>query len=388
MPLFFFYVALVYCCINFWIIGWFWRALRGSGRVRVITCLVLLFIAACFPFGYLSSSASLWAMTLLRIGVIWIGVFIYVFLMVLVADGVVIIRRLFRVSSQNYFQNSSQKHRQRPRYLACMAVVVLTVMLGVAGWINAAYPVVREFDVTVPTQQSELQGKTLTIAALSDLHLGRTLPAARLSRAMSLIAPHQPDAVFFLGDVLDDHILLDLDAMRDAIALVQPPLGVWGILGNHEYISGQASESQKILEQVGIRILRDNWAALENQLLLVGRDDYSKPRFTHTERAPLAEVLEAVPSEFKQLPLIVLDHQPQHLDEAERAGAALQLSGHTHNGQIWPANLIVSRVFENPYGYSTRSGTHYLVSAGAGTWGPPMRNTARPDVLIVRLRFN
>lgn len=319
-------------------------------------------------------------MALLRIGAIWIGVFIYVFLMVLVADGVAIIRRLFRASSQ--------KHGQRPRYWACMAVVVLTVMLGAAGWINAAYPVVREFDVTVPTQQPELQGKTLTIAALSDLHLGRTLPAGRLSRAMGLIAPYQPDAVFFLWDVLDDHILLDLDAMRDAIAQVQPPLGVWGILGNHEYISGQASESQAILEQVGIRILRDDWAVLENQLLLVGRDDYSKLRFTHTERAPLAEVLETVPSAHRQLPLIVLDHQPQHLDEAERAGTALQLSGHTHNGQIWPANLIVARVFENPYGYSTRSETHYLVSAGAGTWGPPMRNTARPDVLIVRLRFN
>ena len=81
--------------------------------------------------------------------------------------------------------------------------------------------------------------------------------------------------------------------------------------------------------------------------------------------------------------IIVLDHQPKKLSEAQKNGVDIQFSGHTHNGQLWPLNLIVKRLFELPAGYKKKGQTHIFVSPGVGTWGPPVRTNARPDILCV-----
>ena len=86
-------------------------------------------------------------------------------------------------------------------------------------------------------------------------------------------------------------------------------------------------------------------------------------------------------------PVILMDHQPHRLEEAEQAGVVLQMSGHTHYGQVWPANYIIEAMYENPKGLSSRGKTYSSVSVGAGTWGPPIRNTARPEVVILQLHF-
>jgi predicted MPP superfamily phosphohydrolase len=83
--------------------------------------------------------------------------------------------------------------------------------------------------------------------------------------------------------------------------------------------------------------------------------------------------------------MIVMDHQPFNLEESEDIGAALQVSGHTHRGQIFPINFIVSGIYEKHYGYYRRGSTNYFISSGAGTWGPPVRTTGRPEIVILTL---
>lgn len=376
---FYLMVGIPYALVNLWIAWWTWRGMAGTGLVRVVVCLAVVGLALLFPLFYKRPGDAPLNLALTRLGAAWIGVFLYIFLLALLADAVLLAARL-------------GGHSLSPalRQAVCAGTFALCFCIGVVSWVVATLPVAREFDLEIPAPEPVVRhwdGRPLIIAAIADVHLGKIVTVARLEKALDLVVPHKPDLLLFLGDVLDDHFLLDREAMKRAVSRVPAPLGVYGIAGNHEYISGPLGISLEILEDSGIRILRDQWTELEGGLILLGRDDYSRQRFAGSPRKELPDILATLPEELREQPLILLDHAPYNLKEAERVGAALQLSGHTHYGQIWPFNLIVSRVFENPFGHLRRGNTHYVTSAGAGTWGPPMRNTARPDVLILRLRF-
>lgn len=369
--MFFLVFSLVYGLINLGIIWWFWRALQGSGAMQMGVCLAMLFMVVLFPLFYKMPGNTFLHILLLRLGALWTGIFLYLFLLVLFADLAGLIARIGNVSF------TMTRPFTAAVFLGICACVALT------GWINAAHPVVREFDL-LPEEAGK---ESITIAAISDIHLGRILTVKRLEEALDLVVPYNPDLVLFLGDVLDDHILLDLEAMKKAVAKLEPALGVWGIAGNHEYYAGDIEKSIEILESCGIKVLRDDWALLDDSLLLLGRDDRSKKQLTGKERKSLESILESIPENLKKKPMILMDHQPYHLEEAEKAGVLLELSGHTHKGQLWPYNHIVNSIYENPLGYHRRGKTHYLVSAGAGTWGPPLRTNSRPDVLIIKLPY-
>lgn len=372
---FYFMVGVPYALMNGWIVWWVWRALEGAGAVRPAVCLLLAGLALLFPLTYKDPQESALHVALLRAGALWAGVFIYVFLAVLCAEAAGLVARV----AGSGFGFST-------RLGLFAAVMGLPCLIGAAGVLNALHPVVLEYDITVPSSAAAGE-RRITIGAVSDIHLGRLVSAKRLDSALALLAPHKPDALLFLGDILDDQVRLDMQQTGEALKRLDPPLGVFGITGNHEYISGPVANSLRLLEKAGIRMLRDEWIVLDDALLVTGRDDYSRPRFIGSERKTLDAILASVPEDKAKLPLLVLDHQPHHLEEAEAAGAVLQLSGHTHYGQFVPFNLLMKRLYENPRGHSRRGGTHYIVSAGAGTWGPPLRNTSRPDVLLVRLHI-
>lgn len=380
MVRFFVITGLGLTLINGWIIWWLWRALPHTGWLRVLLCLTVAVLGASFPLLYKLGDESLAQVWLLRAGAFWLGMVAYVFLLVLLMDAWGLASRLWL----------GPPAEGVPRWGAVLLVVTLPLAIGCASWFNAAYPVVRHYDLTVKTSgviPPAYKNTPLTLGVLADMHLGRIITAPRLVRAMDLLVPYKPDAVLYLGDMLDDHTLLDVEAMAAALARVQPRLGHWAVLGNHEYISGPVETSLDILERSGMRVLRDQWHVLDEVLVLVGRDDKSRLAFTGIPRKSLPDVLAHVPPEHKNLPVAVLDHQPHVLDEARAAGAVLEISGHTHYGQLWPFHWVVENMYENPHGLLSRKGLDSLVSAGTGTWGPPLRNSARPEVLVVKIHF-
>ena len=379
------FIPVAYIFMNFWIVWWFWRMLRGSRWVRPVVCLLFIGWAASFPLLYRNGDASVLQVWLLRIGGFWLAAFIYLFVAVFILDIVGLCRKIWGKKPAGYIP-----HRPvRPRYKTSLSVVTLVAVIVAASWWNAVSPQLREINLTVEVADPAalgLKNNTLTIAAVSDIHLGRSISAHRLERMLSLLKPYTLDAVFFVGDLIDDPLILDTDILRSSITALDVRSGVWAVMGNHEYV-WDINTSIQIMEDSGIRVLRDQWAVLDDAILVVGRDDFSKQRFIGEPRADLEDILSTIPSQYRALPLILLDHQPHHLETAQKAGAILQLSGHTHNGQIFPFNFIGALLYENQFGLSQRGLTHYYVSAGAGTWGPPVRNTARPEVVLVRIQF-
>ena len=376
---FFLVTGIGLAIINGWISWWLWRVLSGTGWLRFLLCGLVLVLGAAFPLLYKGHGDTLAHMWLLRAGAFWMGMAFYVFVLAVLADIWGLGARLLGSAPP-----------AAPRWGAVLLVLGLPLLLGVGSWFNAAYPALQQYDITVRVQASAPDSparKTLKFGVITDMHLGRLLTAGRLARAVELLAPQQPDAIFYVGDIIDDHIKLDAEATAAALALAQPPLGHWAVPGNHEYISGSIDKSMDFLRRVGMQVLRDQWAVVDNTFVLAGRDDLSKPGFTGVQRASLADILADLPEQHRHLPLVVLDHQPAALDEAREAGAVLELSGHTHYGQLWPFNFVVERRYINPLGLLLTDSFHSIVSAGTGTWGPPLRNTGRAQVLLVTVHF-
>jgi predicted MPP superfamily phosphohydrolase len=171
--------------------------------------------------------------------------------------------------------------------------------------------------------------------------------------------------------------------LGETLHLIKSKYGIYGITGNHEYIGG-VEEACNYLVNHGVTMIRDSTITIADAFTLVGREDVNIHEFVGKQRKKLADLMKNVN---KSLPVILMDHQPLHLNDAVDNSADLQLSGHTHHGQLWPFNYIAQAVYEVSWGYKKKGNTHIYVSSGVGTWGPPMRTGNTPEVVNLKLKF-
>lgn len=265
-----------------------------------------------------------------------------------------------------------------------LAVAGATALTIVAGAWNAARPRTVELDLHLPRRAGTVDH--LTAVVISDLHLGTLIGPSRLGMIVGKINALAPDVVFFPGDIVDETITDRIEAELSAIMKkIHAPLGIFAVAGNHETYSG-LERNLACLRACGIHVLQDQAVRVADAFVLVGRRDPSS--LTPKEkRMPIGDIL-AREGLNDSLPLILLDHQPAHLEEAEKAGVSLQLSGHTHAGQLFPLDIINRMVWELNWGYKRRGDTQYYVTSGVGTWGPPVRTGSRPEIVHLALEFD
>ncbi len=122
---------------------------------------------------------------------------------------------------------------------------------------------------------------------------------------------------------------------------------------------------------------------IDNSFYLTAREDYSKSQFTGKQRKPLNLILNGR----ENYPVILMDHTPFKLEEAEKNNVDLQLSGHTHHAQLWPLNYLTSLIYEKDWGYLKKGNTQYYVTCGVGTWGPPVRTGSRTEIVNIKIKF-
>lgn len=217
--------------------------------------------------------------------------------------------------------------------------------------------------------------KPLKIVALSDLHLGYTIGEDELASWVELINREQADLILIAGDLVDGDVRPLLSGrFADELNKLNAP--VYASLGNHEYIGGEADERQ-FLSRTKVQLLRDSVALFNDQVYIVGRDDRSNPY-----RRATAKLLAGLD---RRKPIILLDHQPYALDESAKAGVDLQLSGHTHRGQVFPLNLIVDRMYQVSHGVLRLGATRYYVSSGLGIWGGKFRLGTQSEYVVITL---
>jgi predicted MPP superfamily phosphohydrolase len=341
--------------------------------------LLVLFLGAvlAYPLGRLFGRQFPPAVSdgLVLIGAFYLAFMVYFFLALVLIDLFRCGRFMFRLFIKP--ESRPAGIPVKPVFLILIGLVSLIVLLG--HW-NARTLRVRTLNLSIPRQAGLLPELTLVLA--SDLHLGRIIHNHRLEEIVALINRQNPDMVLLPGDLTDEDISFLAERNTAAVLKkIKAPLGTFAVTGNHEYYGGK-NRAVAFLQQGGIRVLEDEVVQVGG-LLLAGRRDRTAGRFGE-ERKSLNDLLRGVP---RESPLILMDHQPFHLEEARQNGVELQLSGHTHNGQLFPFNWVVGRLFETGWGYLEKGPTRVYVSCGVGTWGPPVRTSSVPEIVKINLRF-
>jgi predicted MPP superfamily phosphohydrolase len=254
-----------------------------------------------------------------------------------------------------------------------ITILIFVLIFGL-GMYNAYNPVVREYKVSIPKSLQNRRALRITMA--SDMHFGRLSGRTHARRLVREVNATKPDIILLAGDVIDD----ELDPFTeknfgDILRGLHAPLGIFGVLGNHEYYGGQVTEYIEEMNRIGIRILTDEAVFIDDSFYLVGRKDK-----TDRQRKPYADLVSPLPKDY---PIISMDHQPTDIAKAADAFVDLSFSGHTHRGQMAPNHFITKRIFELDWGYLQKRQLHAFVSSGFGFWGPPLRLGSRSEIIQV-----
>jgi uncharacterized protein len=253
------------------------------------------------------------------------------------------------------------------------------LLLAVVGLVQGLRPpVVREDEVRLAGLPPERDGMVLVV--ISDLHLGTMIGAQWLTPLVARLNELHPDLVLAVGDVVDGNVG-KVEPLVPLLRKLHAPMGVWAVTGNHEYYAG-VDRSVALFEAAGMSVLRDRWAQPIPGLILAGVDDLTARLRSGQRGQPLEKALAGRPLGAT----ILLSHSPLQTDLAAAAGAGLMLSGHTHNGQLWPFNYLVAQRYPLLCGRYQVGGMTVMVSRGTGTWGPRMRLWQPAEILRLTLR--
>ena len=413
-----------------------WRVVRGTtrpGRLRrrltVLTLVLALLPTLAVAFRQqipLRASAPLdW------VGYTWLGVAFYLFLAVLATEPIRLVVRLVQRVRRRRAEPEPARQRESAEVIApsgarrvprrgdeaappesgtapgggairgdrhvtdpsrrlflarTLAVGAGAVAVGTAGTgvvlANSA-PVVRRIPIHLPRLDPALAG--LRIVTFSDGHLSATYGGRRFERLVEIVNAQRPDVVAIVGDLVDG----DVDELREDVAPLADLVseqGVFFVTGNHEYFV-DTDAWLRHLPALGVEVLRNERVPISRggaTVDLAGIDDRTAAASGLPGHG--ADLDAALDGRDDAVPVVLMAHQPVQVEQARAAGVDLQLSGHTHGGQLWPFDYAVLLDQPATEGWSQQGDTQLYVTTGAGYWGPPMRVGARPEVTVIELQ--
>ena len=358
----FFIVALTVMLVMQGYVSWHvWRLLPFSTPVKIVIVLLMFAALCCMVLQFKSNSLPLGMATVMyEIGNSWLVIAFYLLMAFLVLD----IGRLIHLVPASWLRDNG---------ITSLTLTGLMLVTFIGG--NIHYHNKQRQEIKLTTTKDLV--RPLKIVMLSDLHAGFHNRRTEVGRWVDMINAEQADLILIAGDMIDGNVrpLLAQGTAEELKRLNAPTLAC---LGNHEYITG-IDKSLDLLNETGIGILRDSAITIDN-VTIVGRDDRS-----NRLRKSVKQLMQGADSDNYT---ILLDHQPYHLEEAEQAGVDLQLSGHTHRGQVWPLSWVTKKMYECDYGQYRRGKTDYYVSSGMGIWGGKFRIGTDSEYAVITISPN
>ena len=261
---------------------------------------------------------------------------------------------------------------QRIRLSALLAIPAAVVLGGIINYHTLR---VRPYQIEVARRSSEAGQLNIVFAA--DFHLGSLTARGFMDRFVAKVNALNPDLILIGGDVLEGHRAEEgAEEFAAPFRALRSKYGVYAVPGNHEGYGGNRDD---FFARAGIKLLRDAAVKIDNVCYLVGRND-GRSR----SRKSIEELLQDVPGD---MPVIVLDHRPTDLERVSLNPVDIQLSGHTHHGQLFPVNFVTKRRYELSWGYLKKRETHFFVTSGVQLWGPPVRTAGYSEILDIKVVF-
>ena len=310
------------------------------------------------------------------LGLTWLAALLYLGLgVIIIGIGSLLWRLVARLSG-----HSPGAARLRAVRISTAIVAIGAVVATAYGVLEAHSPRTTTTSITLPGLPTQFDG--VRVALISDLHVGPARGRAFTKKVVDQVNATHPDLIVIAGDVTDGTVANTADAITP-LAELSAPLGVFGVSGNHEFYSDDGGAWLDEWERLGVRTLRNQRVEVSRNgasIDVVGIHDYSAP-------APYQPDLPAAldgsdPQRFA----LLLAHEPRQAEQASQLGIDVQLSGHTHGGQLWPIRYLVSLQQPSVQGLDRIGDTALYTTFGAGAWGPPVRVGAPPEIALVQLR--
>lgn len=355
---------IAYSCIRI-------RKLFLGPHPKNISTFFFILLIAGYPVAefFAHREISGWTRYLVIIGYYCLPYLLYLTLLVVTVDAVIFLGRILRLVRT---ETVSSSRFRILRLATCLILPALIVFTG--AWNNNRLKV-KEFSVELSQRSSQIE--QLRIVFASDFHLGPITNNRLLNRFVEKVNALNPDIILIGGDILEGHGNESPSRFEIGFSMLRAKYGVYAAPGNHE---GHDGSPRGFYVNSGIKLLEDQVENIDNAFYLAGRKDGRR-----TKRISIESLLSTASDD---LPIILLDHSPTDLERISRSRVNLQLSGHTHNGQLFPINLLVMPfLYELPAGAKTKGHTQFIVSSGVQAWGPPVKTAGVSEILLVKVTF-
>ena len=357
-------------------------------RVSFVGIYILL--ATALLTGFLIKKPAWLHRILKHIGNYFLGTFIYILLVIAVVD---VGRLILKYSFHAPFIG------QRSTFvLTGLICTILIISLSVYGILHVSKIKTTPYEVQINKAVDGMD--SLKVVLLADTHFGYNIGNAQAKRIVKKINAQNPDVVCIAGDIFDNEYdaIAKPDELKEILRGIKSRYGVYACWGNHDLnepiLAGFTFNGTKdsyndprmeeFLTDAGIHLLDDESVLIDNKFYIVGRRDASRCEKVEGSRQTPAQLTQPLD---QSKPIIFIDHQPKELDETAAAGVDLDLCGHTHDGQIFPGNLIIHLFWENSCGYLQKGSMHNIVTSGAGIWGPNMRVGTNSEICPITVNF-
>lgn len=359
-------------------------------RFKVPFAVVYLFMALSPVIAFLLPKSAV-AIVIRRISTYWIGIMLYSLLYVVLFDLLRLIAKHTKLKNTLLFSRGS--------VISIGSVVVAcAVATCLYGIFNARNIKVNEYSVTV--NKSCGSDKHLKAVLVADLHMGYAIGVDHITNMVEKINQQDADIVIIAGDIFDNSYdgMDDPEGIKAQLKSIKSKYGVYAVYGNHDIDKkilmgftfdwgGKQLHSEKMtnfMKECNIKLINDESVLINDEFYLVGRRDTDKPG---TEDGTRAEISELTKDLDKTKPIFVLSHEPDELQKTADAGADIDFSGHTHDGQLFPGNLTIGLFWENPCGMIKKDNMYSIVTSGVGVYGTFMRVGTDAEICSVDIDF-
>lgn len=359
-------------------------------RFKVPFAVVYLFMALSPVIAFLLPKSAV-AIVIRRISTYWIGIMLYSLLYVVLFDLLRLIAKHTKLKNTLLFSRGS--------VISIGSVVVAcAVVTCLYGIFNARNIKVNEYSVTV--NKSCGSDKHLKAVLVADLHMGYAIGVDHITNMVEKINQQDADIVIIAGDIFDNSYdgMDDPEGIKAQLKSIKSKYGVYAVYGNHDIDEkilmgftfdwgGKQLHNEKMtnfMKECNIKLINDESVLINDEFYLVGRRDTDKPG---TEDGTRAEVSELTKDLDKTKPIFVLSHEPDELQKTADAGADIDFSGHTHDGQLFPGNLTIGLFWENTCGMIKKDNMYSIVTSGVGVYGTFMRVGTDAEICSVDIDF-
>lgn len=359
-------------------------------RFKVPFAVVYLFMALSPVIAFLLPKSAV-AIVIRQISTYWIGIMLYSLLYVVLFDLLRLIAKHTKLKNTLLFSRGS--------VISIGSVVVAcAVATCLYGIFNARNIKVNEYSVTV--NKSCGSDKHLKAVLVADLHMGYAIGVDHITNMVEKINQQDADIVIIAGDIFDNSYdgMDDPEGIKAQLKSIKSKYGVYAVYGNHDIDEkilmgftfdwgGKQLHSEKMtnfMKECNIKLINDESVLINDEFYLVGRRDTDKPG---TEDGTRAEISELTKDLDKTKPIFVLSHEPDELQKTADAGADIDFSGHTHDGQLFPGNLTIGLFWENPCGMIKKDNMYSIVTSGVGVYGTFMRVGTDAEICSVDIDF-